>query len=121
MTNEKEIAKELQDRVDFIKKSLERKYSKGKEIKSEIYLATNMLNHSVEPILKIMHLRWNIENNGFRTLKQRFNLEHIFIGDINSLNYIVQMIFMVFNLLELYMKIRLKKIRRNMDSNNKMF
>ena len=68
-----------------------------------------MLNHSVETILKIMHLRWNIENSGFRTLKQRFNLEYIFIGDINSINYIVQMIFMVFNLLELYMKIRLKK------------
>lgn len=89
-------------------KSLERKYSKGKEITSEIYLATNMLTHDTETVLKIMHLRWNIENNGFRTLKQRFNLEHIFIGDINSINYIVQMVFMVFNLLELYMKIRLK-------------
>ena len=90
-------------------KSLETKYSKGKEITSEIYLATNMLNHDTETVLKIMHLRWNIENSGFRTLKQRFNLEYIFIGDINSINYIVQMIFMVFNLLELYMKIRLKK------------
>ena len=89
-------------------KSLETKYSKGKEITSEIYLATNMLNHDYETILKIMHLRWNIENNGFRTLKQRFNLEHIFIGNINSINYKVQMVFIVFNLLELYMKIRLK-------------
>ena len=73
-------------------KSLETKYSKGKEITSEIYLATNMLNHDTETVLKIMHLRWNIENSGFRTLKQRFNLEHIFIGDINSINYIVQMV-----------------------------
>ncbi len=89
-------------------RSLETKCSGRKEIVSEIYLATNMLNHEVETILKIMHLRWNIENNGFRTLKQRFNLEHIFIGDINSINYIIQMIFMVFNLLQLYMKIRLK-------------
>lgn len=89
-------------------RSLETKYSGEKEATSEIYLATNMLEHNVETILKIMHLRWNIENNGFRTLKQRFNLEHIFIGDINSINYIVQMIFLVFNLLHLYMKIRLK-------------
>ncbi len=89
-------------------RSVETKYSGNKEIVNEIYLATNMLEHEVETILKIMHLRWNIENNGFRTLKQRFNLEHIFIGDINSINYIVQMIFMVFNLLQLYMKIRLK-------------
>lgn len=85
-------------------KSLETKYSKGKGITSEIYLATNMLNHDIETVLKIMYLRWNIENNGFRTLKQRFNLEHIFIGDINSINYIIQMVFMVFNLLELYIK-----------------
>ena len=89
-------------------RSVETKYNGNKEIVNEIYLATNMLEHEVETILKIMHLRWNIENNGFRTLKQRFNLEHIFIGDINSINYIVQMIFMVFNLLQLYMKIRLK-------------
>lgn len=91
-------------------KSLETKCKKNKETISEIYLATNMHNHDYETILKIIHLRWNIENSGFRTLKQRFNLEHIFIGDINSINYIVQMVFMVFNLLELYMKVRLKKV-----------
>ena len=67
-----------------------------------------MLSHDVETVLKIMHLRWNIENCGFRTIKQRFNLEHIFIGEQNAINYIVQMIFMAFNLLELYLKIRLK-------------
>ena len=74
----------------------------------EIYVVTNMLSHDVETVLKIMHLRWNIENCGFRTIKQRFNLEHIFIGEQNAINYIVQMIFMAFNLLELYLKIRLK-------------
>ena len=74
----------------------------------EIYVVTNMLDHDVETVLKIMHLRWNIENCGFRTIKQRYNLEHIFIGELNAINYIVQMIFMAFNLLELYQKIRLK-------------
>ena len=38
----------------------------------ELYVATNMLEHDVETILKIMHLRWNIENCGFRKLKQRY-------------------------------------------------
>lgn len=80
---------------------------KGK--KQEIHTVTNMLSHDEETILKIMHLRWNIENNGFRTLKQRYNLEHIYIGEHNAINYIVQMIFLVFNLLELYVKIRLKE------------
>ena len=80
-----------------------------KEIEQELYVVTNMLIHDVETILTIMHLRWNIENNGFRTLKQRYNLEHIFIGEINAINYMVQIIFLAFNLLELYMKIRLKE------------
>jgi len=83
---------------------------KGKKIQEqELYVVTNMLEHDVETVLKIMHLRWNIENCGFRKLKQRYNLEHIFVGELNAINYIIQMIFLAFNLLELYMKIRLKE------------
>ena len=75
----------------------------------DIYVVTNMLFHDIETILKIMHYRWNIENCGFRTLKQRYNLEHIYVGDLNAINYMVQMIFLAFNLLELYLKVRLKE------------
>lgn len=83
---------------------------KGKELQEqELYVVTNMLEHDVETILKIMHLRWNIKNCGFRKLKQRYNLEHIFVGELNAINYIIQMIFLAFNLLELYLKIRLKE------------
>ena len=99
LTGYKEIAR--------VVRSKEIIYRNGKEIEQEIYVVTNMLEHDVETILTIMHLRWNIENNGFRTLKQRYNLEHIFIGEMNAINYMVQMIFLAFNLLELYMKIRL--------------
>lgn len=67
-----------------------------------------MLNHNVRTIIKIMHLRWNIENCGFRKLKQQYNLDHIFIGEFNAINYIFQMIILVSNLLEMYFKIRLK-------------
>lgn len=90
-------------------RSKEEIYRSGKISKQELYVASNMLEHDVETILKIMHYRWNIENNGFRTLKQRYNFEHIFIGELNAINYMVQMIFMAFNLLELYMKVRLSK------------
>ena len=89
-------------------RSLETNYNHGKHSTQEIYVVTNMLNHNIETILKIMHLRWNIENCGFRTLKQRYNIDHIYIGELNAINYIVQMIFLVFNLLELYTKFRLK-------------
>lgn len=47
--------------------------SNGKEKTNEIYVVTNMLNHPIETVIKIMHLRWNIENNGFRTMKQQYN------------------------------------------------
>ena len=80
----------------------------AKIVTQDIYVVTNMLFHDIETILKIMHYRWNIENCGFRTLKQRYNLEHIYVGDFNAINYMVQMIFLAFNLLELYLKIRLK-------------
>ena len=67
-----------------------------------------MINHDDKLILKIMHLRWNIENNGFRTLKQQLHVNHIFIGEFNAINYIFQMIILVFNLMQLYFKIRKK-------------
>lgn len=89
-------------------RSLEQYWYKGKEKTQELYIATNMLNHNVRTIIKIMHLRWNIENCGFRKLKQQYNLDHIFIGEFNAINYIFQMIILVSNLLEMYFKIRLK-------------
>lgn len=86
------------------------KYKSDNKIKiQEVYISTNMLEHERSSIIKIMHLRWNIENCGFRKLKQQYKLEHIFIGDFNSINYIFQMIILVNNLLELYLKIRLKE------------
>ena len=103
-------------------RSIETNYDNGKETVQELYVVTNMLEHDVETILKIMHLRWNIENCGFRTLKQRYNINHIYIGELNAINYIVQMIFLVFNLLELYIKYRLKiEIDMSWDTIFKIF
>ena len=89
-------------------RSVEQYWHEGEEKTQELYMATNMLEHSVRTIIKIMHLRWNIENCGFRKLKQQYNLEHIFIGEFNAINYIFQMIILVSNLLEMYFKIRLR-------------
>ena len=84
-------------------------YLEGKKTKTqELYIATNMLTHPLSTIVKIMHLRWHIENNGFRKLKQNFKLNHIYIGEFNAINYIIQMIILVSNLLEVYLKVRLK-------------
>ena len=91
-------------------RSIENYKSDNKIKTQEVYIATNMLEHERSTIIKIMHLRWNIENCGFRKLKQQYKLDHIFIGDFNSINYIFQMIILVNNLLELYLKIRLKDV-----------
>lgn len=68
-----------------------------------------MLTHQRSTIVKIMYLKWDIENSGFRKIKQQFNFEHIFIGELNAINYIFQMMILISNLLELYLKIRLKE------------
>ena len=90
-------------------RSVEKYWNGNKEVTQELYIATNMLSHQRSTIIKIMHLRWHIENCGFRKIKQQFNLEHIFIGELNAINYIFQMMILVNNLLELYLKIRLKE------------
>lgn len=99
---------EYTDTVRVIK-SVEDYWGGGEVKQQTLYIATNMLTHDVNTIIKIMHLRWNIENNGFRKLKQQYNLEHIFIGEYNAINYIFQIIILVSNLIELYFKIRLKE------------
>lgn len=86
----------------------DKKEEKETKVVNDIYVCTNMISHDDKLILKIMHLRWNIENNGFRTLKQQFHVKHIFIGEFNAINYIFQMIILVFNLIQLYFKIRKK-------------
>ena len=109
------------DKVRVIK-SHEKIYRDGKIVTETLYIATNMLEHDVETVIKIMHNRWNIENCGFRTLKQRYHIEHIFIGELNAINYIIQMVFMAFNLFELYLKIRLKEpVNFTWDIITKMF
>lgn len=90
-------------------RSLETDYKDGKEVVQEIYVATNMLDHNEETVLKIIHLRWNIENNGFRTLKQKYKTTHIFIGQVNAINYMLQMMLLAFNLYELYTKFHVRE------------
>lgn len=80
----------------------------GKECKQVVRIVTNMFGHKIETIVKIMHRRWKIENNGFRHLKQKYKINHIFIGNQNAINYMFQIIKLVSNLMEVYLKMRLK-------------
>ena len=55
-----------------------------------------------ETINKIMHARWDIENDGFNELKNYWNMNHCFMADEKGINVILQMIIMSYNLWKLY-------------------
>lgn len=106
-SNEFEYPEYVGQKVRVIKTE-ETYINKGKECKQEVRVVTNMFGHKIETIVKIMHRRWRIENNGFRHLKQKYKINHIFIGNQNAINYMFQVIKLVSNLMEVYMKIRIK-------------
>lgn len=53
-------------------------------------------------INKIIHARWDIENNGFNELKNYWNMKHCYIADEKAIDVILQMIIMSYNLWEMY-------------------
>ena len=55
-----------------------------------------------ETINKIIHARWEIENEGFNELKNQWNMSHCYIANENAIDVIMQMITMSYNLWELY-------------------
>ena len=64
-----------------------------------IYVVCTSKDMKEKTINKIIHTRWNIENNGFNELKQYWHLRHCFIAYSNVM---LQFIVLSYNLLELY-------------------
>ena len=82
----------------------EEKYKKRKEEKTDIiYVISTNLDLSNQTINKIIHSRWDIENNGFNELKNYWNMKHCFIADEKAIDVILQMIMMSYNLWEVYL------------------
>jgi len=68
----------------------EEKYKKGKEEKTDIiYVISTNLDLSNQTINKIIHSRWDIENNGFNELKNYWNMKHCFISDEKAIDVIL--------------------------------
>ena len=84
--------------VKFEEKLLKEKNKKV----DTIYAVSTDLNMKEETINKIMHARWDIENDGFNELKNYWNMNHCFMADEKGINVILQMIIMSYNLWELY-------------------
>ena len=71
-----------------------------------------------------MHGRWQIENNGFRVLKDRYNLDHCYIGELNAIRVINEIIMLVYNLVNLYVNVRTheyKESKKTMKLLKKIF
>ena len=70
--------------------------------KQDIYVVSTDVNMSEKTINKIIHGRWDIENNGFYELKHQWNMKHCYIAEENAIDVVLQMIIMSYNLWELY-------------------
>jgi len=82
----------------------EEKYIKNEIEKTDIiYVVSTSLKLSNETINKIIHARWDIENDGFNELKNYCNMNHCFMSDAKAINIILEMIIISYNLWELYL------------------
>ncbi|WP_243158873.1 transposase, partial [Clostridium cochlearium] len=71
------------------------------EIKEAWIITTDKLT-SVETLWKIMHKRWDIENNAFHQLKTEWHLDHCFLHSPTGIETILMFILIAFNLMQLY-------------------
>ncbi len=83
----------------------EERYNKTKKEEQVdiIYVISTDLNISEQTINKIIHARWDIENNGFNELKNYWNMKHCFIADENAIDVIIETIIMSYNIWEMYL------------------
>lgn len=81
----------------------EKYYKEGKLKTDTIYVASTSLSQKNETINKIIHARWDIENNGFNELKNYWNMKHCFMANEQVIQIILQMMTICYNLWELYL------------------
>lgn len=76
---------------------------KSSKKKDTIYVISTDVNISEKTINKIIHARWDIENEGFNELKNYWNMNHCYIADEKAIDVIMEMIIMSYNLWEVYL------------------
>jgi IS4 transposase len=59
----------------------------------------------------MIHRRWDIENNGFRELKDKWHIDHCFMHDPQAIEAILFFMVIAFNLFQLYIFRRVKGFR----------
>lgn len=91
----------LDIKVRFIK-FIEEVHSGDKVEFKEAWIITTDKHTSAETMWKIMHKRWDIENNAFHQLKTEWHLDHCFIHDPIGTESVLMFIIIAYNLMQLY-------------------
>jgi len=71
------------------------------EIKEGWIITTDRFT-SAETLWKIMHKRWDIENNAFHQLKTEWHLNHCFLHSPTGVEVVLIFMILAFNLMQLY-------------------
>ena len=73
-----------------------------KKESKEVWIVTTNKNICAETLWKIMHKRWDIENNVFHQLKTECHLDHCYLHSPTGIDAIVGFMMIAFNLTQLY-------------------
>ena len=65
---------------------------------------------TAEEMRELGHWRWDVENNGFKELNQKLKTKHIYSHDDQAQQAVILILFVVFNLLGLYLLFYLAKL-----------
>lgn len=68
----------------------------------EAWIITTDKYTQTETLWKIMHKRWDIENNVFHQLKTQWHLDHCFLHSPTGVETVLMFIIMAFNLIQLF-------------------
>ncbi|WP_396276635.1 transposase [Haloimpatiens lingqiaonensis] len=88
-------------KVRFIK-FIEEVHTGDKVEIKEAWIITTDKFTSVETLWKIMHKRWDIENNVFHQLKTEWHLDHCFLHSPTGVETVAMFLILAFNLMQLY-------------------
>jgi len=73
-----------------------------KKESKEVWIVTTNKNICAETLWKIIHKRWDIENNVFHQLKTECHLDHCYLHSPTGIDAIVGFMMIAFNLTQLY-------------------
>lgn len=96
------------------------KISHGDKIEiKEVWIVTTNKYISAETLWKIIHSRWDIENNGFHQLKGEWHLNHCFLHSPTGVEAVLIFMQVAFNLMQLFFFrcIRNFRVRKLLQTN----